>query len=71
MAKYFLELMLVDYESIKFLPSLRAASALSLSLQLLDKREWVSKKMSALSNLIRIKYVLISCMYGDWLKGEL
>ncbi|CAB4015580.1 cyclin B [Paramuricea clavata] len=40
MAKYFMELMLVDYASVKFLPSLRAAGALYLSLKLLDKKEW-------------------------------
>jgi hypothetical protein len=42
MAKYFMELMLVDYASVKFLPSLRAAGALYLSLKLLDKKDWVS-----------------------------
>lgn len=42
MAKYFMELMLVDYECVKFVPSMRAASALYLSLQLLDSQEWVS-----------------------------
>ncbi|XP_028411190.1 G2/mitotic-specific cyclin-B-like [Dendronephthya gigantea] len=42
MAKFFMELMLVDYDSVKFLPSLKAASALYLSLKLLDKQDWDS-----------------------------
>ena len=42
MAKYFMELMLVDYESTKFLPSEKAAAALCLALKLLDDSEWVS-----------------------------
>lgn len=40
MAKYFMELMLVDYESTKFLPSEKAAAALCLALKLLDDSEW-------------------------------
>lgn len=42
MAKYFMELMLVDYQCVKFTPSNRAASALWLALKLLYQRDWVS-----------------------------
>ena len=42
MAKFFMELMLLDYDSVKFLPSLKAASALYLSLKLLEEQDWVS-----------------------------
>ncbi|XP_046858693.1 G2/mitotic-specific cyclin-B-like [Xenia sp. Carnegie-2017] len=40
MAKYFMELMLVDYQCVKFTPSNRAASALWLALKLLYQRDW-------------------------------
>lgn len=42
MAKYFMELMLVDYESMKFLPSQKAAAALCLALKLETCSEWCS-----------------------------
>jgi cyclin B len=42
MAKYLMELTLVDYASVKFLPSEIAAAALCLSMKLLDKSEWVN-----------------------------
>lgn len=36
-----MELTLVDYDSIHFMPSLVAAAALCLSIRLLDNGEWV------------------------------
>lgn len=40
MAKYFMELMLVDYESTKYFPSEKAAAALCLAMNLVDDSEW-------------------------------
>ncbi len=42
LAKYLMELTIVDYESAHFHPSEVAAAALFLSMQLLDKAAWVS-----------------------------
>ena len=42
MAKYFMELTLVDYESVHFLPSQIAAAALYLSIKCIDNSEWVT-----------------------------
>ena len=40
MAKYFMELTLVDYESVKFLPSEIAAAALYIAIKVEDNLEW-------------------------------
>jgi hypothetical protein len=62
MAKYFMELMLVDYESTHFQPSMKAASALYLSLKLLDKQDWVSCEQ-----LLHIHVIHHGQLYGVWL----
>ena len=41
LAKYFMELCLIDYQSVKFLPSEIAAAALCLSIKAVDDSEWV------------------------------
>ncbi len=42
LAKYLMELTIVDYECAHMAPSLIAAAALCLSLKLLDEGDWVS-----------------------------
>lgn len=42
LAKYLLELTMVDYEMVHFPPSMVASAALALTLQILDAGEWVS-----------------------------
>ena len=42
MAKFLMELCLVDYETLKYPPSMIAASALCLSLRLYGVTSWVS-----------------------------
>lgn len=42
MAKYLLELNMVDYEMVSFPPSIVACAALALTLRVLDVGEWVS-----------------------------
>ena len=40
LAKYFMELMLPDYESLAFPPSIRAAAALCLAMKITDNTSW-------------------------------
>lgn len=42
LAKYLLELTMVDYEMVHFPPSMVASAALALTLKVLDAGEWVS-----------------------------
>lgn len=42
LAKYLLELTMVDYEMVSFPPSIVACAALALTLRILDVGEWVS-----------------------------
>lgn len=42
LAKYLLELTMVDYEMVHFPPSMVASAALALTLKVLDVGEWVS-----------------------------
>lgn len=42
LAKYLLELTMVDYEMVHFPPSMVASAALALTLKILDAGEWVS-----------------------------
>lgn len=42
LAKYLLELTMVDYEMVHFPPSMVASAALALALKILDAGEWVS-----------------------------
>lgn len=42
LAKYLLELTMVDYEMVHFPPSMLASAALALTLKVLDAGEWVS-----------------------------
>ena len=41
LAKYFMELMLPDYESLAFPPSIRAAASLCLAMKITDNTPWV------------------------------
>lgn len=41
LAKYLLELTMVDYEMVSFPPSIVACAALALTLRVLDVGEWV------------------------------
>ena len=45
LAKYLLELTMVDYEMVHFPPSMVASAALALTLKILDAGEWVSDFM--------------------------
>lgn len=42
LAKYLLELTMVDYDMVHFPPSMVASAALALTLKILDAGEWVS-----------------------------
>ncbi len=42
LAKYLMELTLMDYEMVHFPPSMVASAALALTLKILDAGEWVS-----------------------------
>lgn len=42
LAKYLLELTMVDYEMVHFPPSMVASAALALTLKILDAGDWVS-----------------------------
>lgn len=42
LAKYLLELTMVDYEMVHFPPSMVASAALAFALKILDAGEWVS-----------------------------
>lgn len=42
LAKYFLELTMIDYEMVHYPPSMVASAALALTLKILDAGEWVS-----------------------------
>lgn len=44
LAKYLLELTMVDYEMVHLPPSMVASAALALTLKVLDAGEWVSEK---------------------------
>merc|ERR1712168_477998 len=67
MAKYLLELSLVDYDLMSMKPSIVAAGALNLSLQLLGNNEWtdVLQHYSEYSNedLKHVVNLLCKCLY--------
>jgi len=67
MAKYLLELSLVDYDLMSIKPSIVAAGALNLSLQLLGNNEWtdVLQHYSEYSNedLKHVVNLLCKCLY--------
>ena len=42
LAKYLMELTIVEYDMVQYLPSQIAAGALCLSMKLLDNSKWVS-----------------------------
>lgn len=42
LAKYLLELTMIDYEMVHFPPSMVACAALALTLKILNAGEWVS-----------------------------
>lgn len=46
LAKYLLELTMVDYEMVHLPPSIVASAALALTMKVLDVGEWVSELLS-------------------------
>ena len=73
MAKYFMELTLVDYESVKFLPSEIAAAALFIAIKAEDNLEWTPTlefySMHSESKLLpcaqRIAHLIIKTLDGS------
>lgn len=60
MAKYLMELTIVDYDLVHQPPSLIAAAALCLSMRVLDDSEWVSSTPGAWSTLHALAAVVSS-----------
>lgn len=46
LAKYLMELTIVEYDLVQYLPSQIAAAALCLSMKVLDSSQWVSTALS-------------------------
>ena len=67
LAKYLLELTMVDYEMVHFPPSMVASAALALTLKILDAGEWVSDFMKCFILSILAASVHELLFYFSWL----